>query len=227
MTSNALRNAGRWLLLVAAIWLMASCASLLDHPLETQGSDNEVARTFYFECQDKSVFVARVEDAHAWLFLEGVTVNLPRRPSASGEKYQSTAYLFWSKGNDARLESTDGKSRQCKNNRGRAIWEAARLNGVDFRAVGNEPGWFMELDGDLLVLETDYGASRYEFSTPPADVDVNARLTRYKVTEDGRRLLLELKGARCVDTMSEEIFPTRVSVTLNGQVLQGCGRALH
>jgi uncharacterized membrane protein len=206
---------------------MASCASLFDHPSKMQGSGKETARTFHFECEGKYVFVARVEDAHAWLFLEDVTVNLPRRPSVSGEKYQSTDYIFWIKGNQARLESSDGKSRQCKNDRARAVWEAARLNGVDFRAVGNEPGWFMELDDDLLVLETDYGASRYEFSTPPADVDVNARLTRYQAAEDGWHLLLELKGTQCMDTMSGEMFPTRVSVTLNGRVFQGCGRALY
>jgi uncharacterized membrane protein len=39
--------------------------------------------------------------------------------------------------------------------------------------------------------------------------------------------VLELEGQRCNDSMSGETFPTRVSVTLNGRILQGCGRALH
>lgn len=40
-----------------------------------------------------------------------------------------------------------GKKRHvhCKNNRAEAIWEDAKLRGVDFRAVGNEPGWHLEL----------------------------------------------------------------------------------
>lgn len=207
--------------------LLAACASLSDKLPETTGSGDAAASTFFFECEDQYVFVARAEDAHVWLFLDDVTVNLPRRLSASGEKYQSAEYLFWNKGSQARLETADGKHRQCKNNPARAIWETAKLNGVDFRAVGNEPGWFLELGRDLLVLETDYGASRYEFQTPPADVNVEARLTRYQVVENGQRLVLELEGQRCNDSMSGETFPTRVSVTLNGRILRGCGRALH
>ncbi len=214
-------DSGRILLLLATVFLLGSCAPFVNRePDETVS-----ASTYYFECDDQLSFVARVEEAHAWLFMQDVTVNLPRRPSASGKKYQSTGYLFWIKGDGALLESD--RRRQCENNRGRAVWEAARLDGVDFRAVGNEPGWLLELAGDQVVLETDYGTSRYEFRTPPADVDVAARLTRYQVVENGQELSLELKGQRCTDTMSGEIFPTRVSITLNGRILRGCGRALH
>jgi len=227
MLDGAVRKLRRLLLLFAMVMLLVACASLSGRAPEITGSGHEVASTFFFECEDQSSFVARAEDGHVWLFLDDVTVNLPRRPSASGEKYQSTEYLFWSKGSGALLETTGGKRRQCANNPARAIWEAARLNGVDFRAVGNEPGWSLELGEDLLALETDYGASRYEFRTPQADVNVDAKLTRYQVTENGQKLLLELKGQRCTDTMSGETFPTRVSATLNGRVLRGCGRALH
>ena len=227
MLDGIVQKLRRLLLLFAMAMLLVACASSSGKAPEVAGSGHAAASTFFFECEDQSSFVARAEDGHVWLFLEDVTVNLPRRPSASGEKYQSTAYLFWSKGSGALLETTGGKRRQCTNNPARAIWEAARLNGVDFRAVGNEPGWSLELGEDLLALETDYGASRYEFRTPQADVTVDAKLTRYQVTENGQEFLLELKGQRCTDTMSGETFPTRVSATLNGRVLRGCGRALH
>ncbi len=213
------------MLLIATVFLLVSCSRFVNREPQVVVSDSASAGTFYFECDDQFSFVARAEEGHAWLFMDDVTVNLPRRPSASGKKYQGTAYLFWIKGNGALLESD--RRHQCENNRARAIWEAARLDGVDFRAVGNEPGWLLELAGDRVVLETDYGTSRYEFRTPQADVDVEARLTRYQVVENGQALSLELKGQRCKDTMSGEIFPTRVSVTLNGRNLRGCGRALH
>jgi uncharacterized membrane protein len=225
--NNSVRKPVQLLLTMAITILLVACASFSGKTPEVTGSGNKAVSTFFFECEDQSSFVARTEDGHVWLFLESVTVNLPRRPSASGAKYQSTEYLFWSKGDEARLETAGGKRLVCANNRARAVWETAKLNGVAFRAVGNEPGWSLELGGDLLVLETDYGASRYEFRTPQADVNVDERLTRYQVTEKGQKLLLELKGQQCQDTMSGETFPTRVSVTLNGRVLQGCGRALH
>jgi uncharacterized membrane protein len=211
--------------LFATVSLLLSCTPFANRETEVAESDSSSAGTFYFECDDQFSFVARVEEGHVWLFMKDVTVNLPRRRSASGKKYQSTGYLFWIKGNGALLESD--RRRQCKNNHARAVWEAARLDGVDFRAVGNEPAWLLELAGDRVVLETDYGTSRYEFRAPQADVDVEARITRYQVAENGQALTLELKGQRCKDTMSGEIFPTRVSVTLNGRILKGCGRALH
>lgn len=217
----------RYLLLPLTAVLLVACTTSGEPLSETTDSRQASASTFVFECDDQSSFVARVESNHAWLFLKNVTVNLPRRPSASGARYQGTEHLFWSKGDEALLETTDGKKLQCKNNRAKAIWEAAKLDGADFRAIGNEPGWTLLLDADLLVLDTDYGTNHYQFKTPEPDVDVEARLTRYQVSEKGQDFLLELRGQSCHDSMSGEAFPTRVRIHLNDRWLHGCGRPLH
>ena len=207
--------------------LLVACATPGGRVPETTDFRQESASTFFFECDDQYSFVARVESNHAWLFLENVTVNLPRRPSASGVKYQSTEYLFWNKGDEALLETTGEKRMICKNNRAKAIWEAAKLDGADFRAIGNEPGWTLLLGADFLVLDVDYGLKHYEFRTPEPDVDVEAQLTRYQVSGNGQDLLLELGGQPCQDSMSGEFFPTRVRIHFNGRWLHGCGRPLH
>jgi len=43
------------------------------------------------------------------------------------------------------LEAEEGIRLNCRNNRAMAICVDAKLRGVDFRAVGNEPGWNLEI----------------------------------------------------------------------------------
>ena len=48
-----------------------------------------------------------------------------------------------------------------------AVWEDARIRGVDYRAVGNEPGWHLEIvENGRTVFVGDYGATQLEFATP-------------------------------------------------------------
>lgn len=126
------------------------------------------------------------------------------------------------------LETEDGARRNCRNNRARAIWEDAKLRGVDFRAVGNEPGWHMAISaGGEIVFVGDYGQTRYRFPTPAPSVDRDARMTTYTAESEGHTLVVELEARRCLDTMSDEAFETTVTVALDGDTYRGCGKALH
>jgi uncharacterized membrane protein len=109
-----------------------------------------------------------------------------------------------------------------------SVWERAKLEGVDFRAVGNEPGWHLEIRrGRSLLLVSDYGAHRYTFPAPEPLVDAAAARTRYEAREGDHRLTVVLEALSCRDTMSGEAFETRVTVILDNRTLRGCGRALH
>jgi uncharacterized membrane protein len=102
------------------------------------------------------------------------------------------------------------------------------LSGADFRAVGNEPGWIVEIrEQSKIVLITDYGTARYEFDLPELSVDAERSITRCDVSSDGHQLTLVLQALPCRDTMSGEAFETNVVVTLDGRELRGCGRPLH
>jgi uncharacterized membrane protein len=106
-------------------------------------------------------------------------------------------------------------------------WEAARARGVDFRAVGNEPGWFLELDdGVQIVLVSDYGRRRAEAPAPEPTVDEAAREITFSTAARGTSLVVTLSPGPCEDTMSGESFDTTVTVRYGGETLQGCGRAL-
>ena len=180
------------------------------------------------ETADALTFIARIEGETAWLFLPRQTVSLPHVQTASGARYADGGTAFWSRADEATLEWRGERSTGCRNNPRSAVWEHAKLSGVDFRAVGQEPGWHLEIRrADTVVLVSDYGTARHTFPwTEPVD-DPRALRTAYWMQSGPDELKVVLELGPCYDTMSGEQFETRVTVWLNGRELTGCGRALH
>lgn len=182
------------------------------------------AKTYLFRCDERTAYTVRTTTTEAWVFRPEGTLQLPALPAERGTNYSDGAFALWIEGEQARLGETDGELRLCQNDRVRAVWERAKLDGADFRAVGNEPGWHLEIQaGRRIVLVADYGASRVELPLPEPTLDPESRRTRW----DAGELVLEMIGLPCRDSMSGEQFETRVVVTWRGQTLRGCGRALH
>jgi membrane-bound inhibitor of C-type lysozyme len=185
-------------------------------------------QTFVYECPDGYSFVARTQNDQVWLFLPGETVDLPRVTSASGVKYAAGNITFWSKGDDALVETADTSHTGCKNNRARAIWEHAKLNGVDFRATGNEPGWHLEISNQRdILLVTDYGQTTYQFKSAILKSEPHARSAVYNARNQQASVEIVITAAPCHDSMSGEAFSSTVSILVNGKRLEGCGRPLH
>ena len=116
----------------------------------------------------------------------------------------------------------------CEHDRRASIWEHAKLNGVSFRAVGNEPGWVLEIrEGDRLDLSYDYGQNQLSVPVSHRESDAAAGTTTYSGSADGLTIRVRLSGEGCSDTMSDETFPTRVEVEFDARKLTGCGRPLH
>jgi putative lipoprotein len=182
-------------------------------------------RTYVFQCADGLRFVARTDGESASVFLPGRTLHLRHVSAASGAKYSDGRVMFWGKGEEATLEF-DGSRHTCQNDRHQAVWEDARLRGIDFRATGNEPAWFLELvDGGRSVLATHYGEARHEFKTPPPSIDRAAGVTTYRVSSPA--LVVVIRTQACRDTMSGDRYETAVTVTVDGRTFRGCGRALR
>ena len=191
-------------------------------------SEERLPATYVFECDDGYRFPVRIEGDKAWLFLPGKTVSLPQVPAGSGAKYSDGKMVFWSKGGEALLEAIGDVRRNCRNNRSLAIWEHAKLNGVDFRAIGNEPGWHLEISrGRKLIFVSDYGQSRYEFATPEPESDAKTRTGTYRVRNSEHTIEVVIFGQPCRDTMRGDAFESTVTVTLDGRSYNGCGKALH
>jgi putative lipoprotein len=106
------------------------------------------------------------------------------------------------------------------------VWQKAKLRGVSFRAVGQEPGWLLEItNGKEILLVTDYGQSRTSLPYVEPAVFPEERRTVFSI--EAGETTIEIRGETCRDSMSGEEFEVTVVVKRPDRELRGCGRALH
>lgn len=99
----------------------------------------------------------------------------------------------------------------------------ARARGVDFRGVGQEPAWVVELnEGEKITAVLDYGATTLELPAPPAESAADGTAI-YDASTDTDHLVLTIKGKTCVDAMSGESHPLTVDLMVNDKPYHGCG----
>jgi len=218
--------------LLLASFLLSACTNTIKPHDGTSTSsspgDKALELTYVYNCENDYNFVARIQGEKVWLFLPNQTIWLPSVPSASGAKFNDKSNTYWSKGQEALLEVDKKIYQHCKNNPAKAIWEHAKLNGVDFRAVGNEPGWHLEImNQNRIVLTTDYGQSHYIFKAPDPVINKPAGSAKYILQNNQHHAIVVLTRERCQDSMSGESFETTVTVVLDGIRFRGCGKALH
>lgn len=104
--------------------------------------------------------------------------------------------------------------------------DAARAAGVDFRAVGQEPGWILDVyTRGVIKFVWDYGESYGEFAVATPNT-AQEGATRYEANSDGRTLVVTIRRSPCQDAMSGEAYPATVEVVIDGRTLSGCGRSV-
>ena len=104
-------------------------------------------------------------------------------------------------------------------------WEQARLDGIELRAIGTEPGWALELDEQgMMTLVYAYGERQASMPAPAAHVADG--VTTYEGVTDEHVLKVVSRAGACSDGMSDRAYPLIVSVTIDGVALRGCGRWL-
>lgn len=186
--------------------------------------ERPLAKTLVYDCNGFE-FTARLGPGEMALWLPERYVVLSQVRSASGTRYQEGDIEFWSKGDEAMLTVGSEQYLNCALVPHRVPWEDARRRGVDFRAVGNEPGWSLEIQqGRHLLFIGDYGMRRVNTPDPGEQVEGSAR--RWHAITESADLRVEIVDEPCVDTMSGEVFTSRVTVTLGADILYGCGRDL-
>lgn len=108
-----------------------------------------------------------------------------------------------------------------------ASLQDARARGIDFRAVGQEPGWVVELkEGDHITAVLDYGGNSLLLPTPKAGTAADGTVT-YDASTDTDHLVLTIKSKICVDAMSGESHPSTVTLMVNDKAYHGCGDWLN
>jgi putative lipoprotein len=181
---------------------------------------------YVYDCGDGHRYTVLVDEDAALLLLPDSARRLPHEPAASGARYSDGDDLFWSKGTEALLTVDGVEHRGCLRDSFAEVWENARIRGVDYRAVGNEPGWHLEIvEGGQTVFVGDFGATRLEFATPaPRRKDDGS--VRFAWRDGTETFEATLQQTRCQDTMADIAYALTVSVVWNERMLNGCGQAL-
>jgi len=184
------------------------------------------SQTFVYECQDDKDFILQLKDEKVWLFTKETSMSLERVVSASGEKYEKEGTVFWSHGYEAMLDTPSNTYKECANNRFKAVWEDAKLRGNSFRAIGNEPGWYLEIgEGEnKSLLVTDYGKEKYELSLPKPFTSQDTSVTRYRISGF---IDILIEDSRCTDSMTGHRYESSVRIKIDGKTYRGCGKSLH
>lgn len=104
-------------------------------------------------------------------------------------------------------------------------WQAAIARGVDFRALGQEPGWSLDIDRDgRTIYAGDYGTDTLAAPTPESAIAIDSTAGTLILRADGREMRVRITRRECHDTMSGEAFTHAVALVVDGRELSGCGR---
>jgi membrane-bound inhibitor of C-type lysozyme len=187
-----------------------------------------VLRAYVWQCADGQTLVMRNllrEQAIAIDFHDG-TRRLDQTVSASGTRYADSMMVFWTKGGTATLERQGTPPVQCEERRAASLREDARVRGVVYRALGNEPGWVLEVGpASRLNWTTNWGQDRFDFEQSQATTGPDGA-TIYAAQQGEVSIRVSIKAERCVDDGEVE-FDHVVTVESGGQTLRGCGTRLN
>jgi putative lipoprotein len=226
----------RVLLPAFAALLLAACAA------ETPAPSPELARapagptpppggaageTFHWQCGEIGVASHYLGDADLIeLSFSGRTLVLPIAVAASGARFaDDQGSEFWTRGDSASLALPGEPVRECTRSARPSPWFEAAARGVRFRAVGNEPGWLLEVghgDAPDLRAELDYGERTLDVhGLEPAGSGWTGQ------TADGTAVMVEVERVDCHDGMSGVRHEATVQLRLGEAVYRGCGAWLH
>jgi uncharacterized membrane protein len=202
-----------------ALLVLGACAMPDTRPAGDAPATGIRDRSFYV-CPDDVVFSVDFMGDEARVTLGDRVVRLaPHRDAA--DRYGDGGLELQVDGTAAWL-SDGGEVLRCHAEGTGEVWREAIRRGVVFRAMGQEPGWLVEVDaGGLMVVLLDYGTERIETAAPAPDRA--ARGTEYRTRSAERDIRVLIEDRPCRDVMSGEPFPRTVTLTIDGRTLHGCG----
>ncbi len=206
--------------------MLSACAGGETSP-ETVSWDSDprpLGKTLVYECLGTE-FIARVGPGEMAIWLDDRYLVLSRLRGTREIVYQEADVTFRQQDDKVSLVAGGQTFPDCELAPQRAPWEDARRRMVDFRAVGNEPGWHLEIqNGRQLLYVGDYGMQR--MMTPDPGPTESDGTTLYQAVTESGELIVEISDDACTDTMKGDSFPNTVTLVVNGKSLRGCGMYL-
>lgn len=176
-----------------------------------------------YQCDDGRVFDAWFGHEYARLQFFDQTLKLDQKRAADGGRYADGDNRLWINGDQATLTLEGRAPVQCREDQS---IEQARREHVSYRALGQEPGWLLDIRrGDRFVLHYDNAQKTAEFPyvepTHPGE-----GVAQFTTTADGNTLEVRIRYTACHDAMSGQAYPDTVELEFDDRILKGCGRPL-
>lgn len=182
----------------------------------------------YWQCGEVRVSADFSDKERTTLSFNGRNLVLPLAMSGSGARYaDGKGNEFWTKGDSGTLSLTGEERRECNTADGPSPWEAARARDIGFRAVGNEPGWWVEVgmgEAPPLRAELDFGARKLDIAQAQP---LTGALGFSGKTANGTQVELKIERKPCQDNMSGSSFEASAQLTAGGKTYTGCGAFLR
>lgn len=154
-------------------------------------------------------------------------VELPQSVVASGTRYQQGDLSVWLKGDEGIVESERGRL-ECQAVTRRDSLRRSDKPGVMFYARGNQPGWSLELANDVprIRMSLERGERQVDLPYRVTTLDNDAARVILASGRSDAPFELRIEAGACFDTLSDTPWPTKVTMQINGQQLQGCGQGI-
>ena len=176
-----------------------------------------------YSCPGDFRFSVREYGEVATVRLPMQTIALPRVRSATGRRYAADAGELRTSGTTATLRVGADQHASCTGQNASTPWDVARMLGVDYRAVGREPTWSIEIQDDRYLRFVIEGSSAMHLALPESTGEAARRVYR-TAGSPGLEVIVEEKPCR-EPTMSDPL-PHTVTVTYQGIPYHGCGTSL-
>jgi uncharacterized lipoprotein YbaY/uncharacterized membrane protein len=182
----------------------------------------------YWQCGELRLSADFSQPERTVLSFSGRDLTIPLAMSASGARYaDDKGNEFWTKGGSGTLTLTGEEKRECKQADGPSPWEAAKARDIGFRAVGNEPGWWVEVgmgEAPVMRAELDYGARKIEVANAQP---IKGATGVSGKTANGTQVELKIERKPCQDDMSGSSFEASAQLSAGGKTYKGCGAFLR
>lgn len=210
--------------LVAALALLGSLSCRGEPSAEPESPRS--ASTWAYVCPDGFRFPVHYRPDRVTITLPAHELVLPAEGPAAGLAYRAADTVFRHGDRDAVLQVGPERHRRCRGERAASSEDAARMLGFDFRGLGQEPGWLVDVDADREIRWIgDYGEIRFATGAPTVVEETEATVV-WRAETAGHEITVEVVVDPCRDAMSGRAFTHTVRVMADGRTLDGCGRWL-
>jgi len=213
---------GRMASLAAVAALALVAASCL--PRTRPATDLPVDETWVYSCPGNYQFSARVMNEVVSLRLPTRTTAIPRAGASTGTRYSTSGMELTRSAEGATLRIDGATHADCTGQRAATAWDEARLLGADFRAIGNEPAWSLEVDDGRTLRFLIEGSS--EIHAPISEPVRTGATTSYRATSEGHTIEVTIDAQPCANPRLGEGLTHIITLAVDGFPYAGCGRML-